>query len=176
MPGLPWPTFSGCSNSANANSFLRKIRALKNNTLCDDTQYLHDLSPTESGRVHDKKVADEYPVHLPAGRVLRQDLVFLGHRPPGVLVEMPYKKPPKGELTFSQQLYNQLLSPLRVVIEHIEHVHRGIKRFRMVCDKVRVRGDWFRDSVMVVACGLHNLRVRSPYRAYLAHERANLEK
>ena len=140
--------------------------------MCDDTQYLHYLSPTESGRMHDKKVADEYPLHLPAGSVLRQDVGFLGHRPPGVPVEMPYKKPPKGELTFSQQLYNQLLSPLRVVIEH---VHRGINRLRMVRDKLRVRGDWFRDTVMVVACGLHNLRVRSPHRAYLARERVNLD-
>ena len=146
---------------------------MKNNTLCDDTQYLHYLSPTESGRVHDKKVADKYPLHLPAGSVLRQDLGLLGHRPSGVLVEMPHKKPPKGERTFSQLLYNQLLSPLRVVIEH---VHSGIKRVRMVKDKLRVRGDWFRDTVMVVACGLHNLRVRSPHRAYLAHEHANFAK
>ena len=57
----------------------------------------------------------------------------------------------------------------------IEHVHRGIKRLRMVRDKLRVRGDWFRDTVMVVACGLHNLRVRSPHRAYLARERVNLD-
>jgi len=28
---------------------------------------------------------------------------------------------------------------------------------------------------MVVACGLHNLRVRSPHRAYLTRERANLD-
>ena len=141
-------------------------------TLCDDTQYLHYLSPTESGRTHDKKVATECPVYLPAGSVLRQDLGLLGHRPPAVLVEMPHKKPPKGELTFAQLLYNQMLSPLRVVIEH---VHSGIKRLRMVRDKVRVRGDWFRDIVMRVACGLHNLRVRSPYRAYLALKRAKLD-
>lgn len=57
----------------------------------------------------------------------------------------------------------------------IEHVHSGIKRLRMVKDKVRVRGDWFRDTVMVVACGLHNLRVRSPHRAYLAHLPAKLD-
>ncbi|MFD2784628.1 transposase family protein [Hymenobacter rubripertinctus] len=146
---------------------------MKNNTLCDDTQYLHYLSPTESGRVDDKKVADEYPLHLPAGSVLRQDLGFVGHYPPGVGVEMPHKKPPKGELSFSQLIYNQMLSPLRVVIEH---VHSGIKRVRMVKEVVRVRGDWFRDTVMVVACGLHNFRVRSPHRAYLAPERANLVK
>ena len=78
------------------------------------------------------------------------------------------KKPPKRELTFSQQLYHQLLSPLRVVIELIEHAHRGIKRLRMVADTVRLRGEWRRDAVMVVACGLHTLRVRSPLRAYSA--------
>ncbi len=28
-------------------------------TLCDQTQFVHYLSPTEGGRVHDKKLADE---------------------------------------------------------------------------------------------------------------------
>ena len=85
-------------------------------TLCDTAQYVHYLSPTEGGRQHDKRLADDYPLHLPAGCVLRQDLGLLGHAPAGVVVEMPHKKPPKQELTFSQKLYNQLLSPLRVVI------------------------------------------------------------
>lgn len=40
-------------------------------TLCDVTQYVHCLSPTEGGRQHDKKLADEYSLHLPAGSVLR---------------------------------------------------------------------------------------------------------
>ena len=80
-------------------------------TLCDDTQYVHFLSATEAGRLHDKKLADEYALHLPAGSVLRQDLGLLGHAPAGVLVEMPHKKPPRRELTFAQKLYNQLLSP-----------------------------------------------------------------
>lgn len=139
-------------------------------TLCDQTQFVHFLSPTEGGRVHDKKTADEYPLCLPAGSVLRQDLGLLGHAPAGAVVEMPHKKPPKRELTFSQKLYNHLLSPLRVVIEH---AHSGIKRLRIVKDAVRLRGRWVRDTVMVVACGLHNLRVRSPYRAYRARSHAN---
>lgn len=139
--------------------------------MCDDTQYLYYLSPTESGRQHDKKIADEYPLHLPTGSVLRPDLGLLGHYPAGVVVEMPHKKPPKQELTFSQKLYNQLLSPLRVVIEH---AHSGIKRLRMVKDPLRIRREWWRDTVMVVACGLHNLRVLSPHRAYLTHQRASL--
>ncbi|SHM06145.1 transposase family protein, partial [Hymenobacter psychrotolerans] len=92
-----------------------------------------------------------------------QDLGLVGHTPAGVVVEMPHKKPPKRELTFAQQLYNHLLSPLRVVIEH---AHSGMKRLRMVQDTLRLRGQWRRDTVIVVACGLHNLRVRSPLRLY----------
>lgn len=118
--------------------------------------------------MHDKKIADDYPLHLPAGSVIRQDLGFMGHQPEGILVEMPYKRPRKGELTFSQLLYNQMLSPLRVVIEH---ANSGIKRLRMIKDTLRLHSEWFRDTGMVVACGLHNLRVSSAQRAYLAHER-----
>ncbi len=139
-------------------------------TLCDQTQFVYFLSPTEGGRIHDKKMADEYALRLPVGSVLRQDLGLLGHAPAGVLVEMPHKKPPKQELTFAQKLYNQLLSPLRVVIEH---AHSGIKRLRMAADTLRLRGEWARDTVMVVACGLHNLRVRSLHRAYLRRPPAN---
>ena len=66
-----------------------------------------------------------------------------------------------------------MLSPLRVVIEH---AHSGIKRLRVVADTLRLRGEWIRDRVMVVACGLHNLRVTSPHRAYLAHPPVKLLK
>ena len=61
--------------------------------------------------MHDKKIADAYPLLLPVGSVLGQDLGLVGHHPAGVLVEMPHKKPKNGELTFSQLLYNQILSP-----------------------------------------------------------------
>jgi len=46
-------------------------------------------------------MADEYPLHLPAGSVLRQDLGLLGHAPAGVVVERPHKKPPERKLTFA---------------------------------------------------------------------------
>ena len=118
--------------------------------------------------MHDKKIADEYPLGLPLGSVLRQDLGFMGHYPTGVLIEMPHKKPRNGALSFSQLLFNQMLSPLRVVIEH---TNSGIKRLRMIKDTIRLHGEWFRDTVMAVACGLHNFRVESAQRAYLAYKR-----
>jgi len=115
-------------------------------------------------------MADECPLQLPAGSVLRRDPGLLGPAPAGVVGELPHKKPPKQELTFAQKLCNQLLSPLHVVIEH---AHSGIKRLRMGKDPVRLRGEWVRDTVMVVACGLHHLRVVSAHRAYLVRPLAN---
>ena len=46
----------------------------------------------------------------------------------------------------------------------------------MVADTLRLPGEWVRDTVMVmaVACGLHNLRVSSPHRAYLTHPPVDL--
>ena len=44
----------------------------------------------------------------------------------------------------------------------------------MVADTLSLRGEWVRDTVMVVACGLHNLRVSSPHRAYLTYPPVNL--
>ena len=42
------------------------------------------------------------------------------------------------------------------------HAHNGIKRLRMAQDTLRLRGEWVRDTVIVITCGLHNLRVTSP--------------
>ncbi|HFA51022.1 MAG TPA: hypothetical protein ENJ95_18580 [Bacteroidetes bacterium] len=142
---------------------------VKNLTLCDNEQYVHYLSPTVPGSQHDKSIADEFPIALPPDSVLKQDLGFLGHAPQGVLVEQPFKKPRGGELGFSKKLYNKLLSSTRIVVEH---ANSGIKRLKIVKDIIRIHSTHFRDLVMVVACGLHNLRVKSPLRSYTSHAHA----
>ena len=136
---------------------------IKNLTLCDDSQYIFYLSAIEVGSCHDKAMADEYPIDLPQGSVLKQDLGFLGHAPEGVIVEVPFKKPRKAELSFSQKLYNKLLSSTRITVEH---ANSGIKRLRIVKDTIRLHTTPIRDRVMVIACALHNLRVKSSVRAY----------
>lgn len=136
---------------------------VKNLVLSDDEQYVHYLSPTFPGSSHDKAIANEFPIVLPPGSVLKQDSGFIGHAPPGVLIEQPFKKPRNGELTFSQKLYNKMLAALRVVIEH---ANSGIKRLKIVKETIRIHSTEIRDKVMVVACGLHNLRVKSPLRSY----------
>ena len=131
--------------------------------LCDDSQYIHYLSPTENGSVHDKKIADEYPILLPFNSVLRQDMGFIGHNPEGIIIEVPFKKSKNKELSFAQSLYNKLLSQTRIVIEH---ANSGVKRLRIVKDTVRLHGFQTRDKIIVVACALHNFRTTNPYRNY----------
>jgi hypothetical protein len=42
----------------------------------------------------------------------------------------------------------------------VEHALAGVKRSRIVKDILRNTKEGWSDLVMVVACGLHNLRVR----------------
>jgi hypothetical protein len=60
--------------------------------------------------MHDKSLADLYPIELPAGSILKQDLGFVGHSPVGVIIEQPFKKPHKQELDFSKKIYNKIFS------------------------------------------------------------------
>ena len=136
---------------------------VKNLLLSDDNQYISYMSPTFSGSTHDMAIAKEFPISLPPDSVLRQDLGFVGHSPVGVHIEQPFKKPKKGELTFAQKLFNKMLAATRVVIEH---ANSGVKRLRIAKDKIRIHATETRDRVMLVACGLHNLRVTNPNRGY----------
>ena len=155
--GIERPIQRNSDGPAQAQEYSGKKKGhrLKNNLLCDDSRLVLYLSPTEPGSVHDKAIADLYPIELPDGSVLRQDLGFLGHRPEGVNIEQPFKKPKGGELTFSQKLYNQMLASTRVVVEH---TNSGVKRLRIIKDTLRIHSSDFRDTVMLVGCALHNFR------------------
>jgi hypothetical protein len=110
------------------------------------------------GSVHDKTIADEYPLILPFGSFLKQDLGFVGHSPNNTTIEIPFKKPKNKELTFSQKIYNKLLSSTRIVVEH---ANSGVKRLKIIKDIVRIHDSWFRDTLISVACALHNFRIIS---------------
>jgi len=49
------------------------------------------LSPTEIGKKHDKKIADENAIAYPAGATLGKDTGFQGYDPKGVLTFQPKK-------------------------------------------------------------------------------------
>ncbi len=60
------------------------------------------------------------------------------------------------ELTEIDKFLNRLISRVRIVVEN---VICGIKRCRIVKDPLRLSKENISDTVMEIACGLHNLRV-----------------
>jgi hypothetical protein len=54
----------------------KKTHNVKNNLLCSPQKRILWLSETFDGHVHDKKIADEQPLSLPAGITLWQDTFY----------------------------------------------------------------------------------------------------
>jgi hypothetical protein len=134
----------------------RKTHTVKNVLLVADRK-VRALSATRPGRVHDKRVTEEEWAgrRFPHGTLLLGDSGFAGYRPTGATLGGPVKARRGEELGALDRRYNLCLSRARVPVEH---VLSGVKRSRIVSDEFRNRKAGFVDTVMELACGLHNLR------------------
>lgn len=128
---------------------------IKHFGLSDTRGYIHFLSPSYEGSVHDKSIWDELDIQT-AGQNLLMDLGFLGAEKGRLDVILPFKKPKNGTLNKVQKQLNQALGSLRV---KVEHAFAGVKRLKIIRNKIRLKGYDRRDLVMQIAVGLHNLRV-----------------
>ena len=111
---------------------------------------------TYHGIVHDKRIMDVQPISLHEDVILWQDLGFLGHHPGKSIVRMPFKKPKGKELSEEQKAANKKTSSFRVIVEH---AICGVKKCRIVKERLRCRKFGFDDLVILIACGLHNFRI-----------------
>ena len=68
---------------------------------------------------------------------------------------MPNKTPKNGELNQEQKIYNRWVSRIRV---RVEHVIGSIKQYRIVKETFRGRLYHKEDTVMFIACALHNFK------------------
>lgn len=134
----------------------KKHHTVKNNVIITADCKVCFLTPTCEGRKHDKRVTDEANYTFPQGSTVCQDTGFQGFRPKNVLILQPKKKPRGGELTPEEKAENQRISSIRI---RIEHAIGGVKRYRIVKDKVRVWKRGFRDQLMETCCALHNFRL-----------------
>ena len=133
----------------------KKTHTVKNNLVVDQQNQILFLSSTYPGSVHDKRLADEAGHCYPDETVLIKDLGYQGYELDNISVLIPHKKPKNGELTKEQKQENTDLSQVRVPVEH---VMAGVKRLNIAKEKIRLRMKGMRDQVMLIACGLHNLR------------------
>jgi hypothetical protein len=123
----------------------------------DEACHVCFLSTTYEGKMPDKSIADLAGYTFPPGSGLYQDMGFQGFVLAGITIVQPKKKPPWGELTPPEKAHNRVISSVRICIEH---AIGGVKRYRMVKDKIRLLKDGIRDSIMETCCGLHNFRLQ----------------
>ena len=134
----------------------KKQHTLKNNVMINTDSKVVFLTSSYEGRVHDKRIADLTDYSLPRGSVLYQDTGFQGFTCPGVRIIQPKKKPKGRDLTDQEKAKNREISSIRI---RVEHAIGGIKRYRIVKEKLRNSKKGFADFVMETCCGLHNFRL-----------------
>ena len=135
----------------------------KNFGICDPRGYIHFLSPSFTGSTHDKPIFDELDIQT-RGVPFLLDLGFLGAEEDETII-LPYKKPKGGQLNPVQKQLNKTISSLRV---KIEHAFAGLKRLKMIKEKIRIPCYMKRQRIVKIAAAIHNLRVsmRNPLLNY----------
>ena len=135
------------------------MHAEKNFGICNPEGRILFLSYSFSGSTHDKAIYDELEIRV--GNVpFLLDLGFVGVDE-NESTKIPFKKPKGKELGIVKKQINRAMSKLRV---KIEHVFAGLKRLRMLKDKIRIPCYAKRQIIVKIAAAIHNLRVeqRSP--------------
>ena len=132
----------------------KKKHTVKNALIVSAACAILFVSPTFSGRIHDKTIADT-SYSIPAGFTLLQDSGYQGYAPLGVEIIQPQKKPKGKELTKEQKERNREISVDRV---RIEHTIGSVKRARIVKDECRLRKN-FVENVFTTCAAMHNFRI-----------------
>ena len=122
-----------------------------------ETCHVCFLSSTCEGKASEKSLAELAGDTLPPGSCLYQEKGFPGFYLPGMTIFQPQKTPRGGELTPPEKATNRRISSISI---RIEHAIGGVKRYRIVKDRIRLLKDGIRDTIMETCCGLHNFRLQ----------------
>ncbi len=134
----------------------KKCHTVKNNLIINETCKVVLLTPSFEGRHPDKHIADMVGYCVPQGSTLSQDTGFQGFVLPDINIIQPKKKPRGRERTNEEKENNRKIASIRI---RVEHAISGVKRCRIVKDKLRNWKKGFCDLVMETCCGLHNFRL-----------------
>jgi hypothetical protein len=133
----------------------KKLHTVKNLAITTAESYIVYLSPSYEGTVHDKAIWDAIDIEQ-APLNLLADLGFMGIEKDYPNAILPYKKPKSKELSDLQKKINHGISKVRV---RVEHAFSGIKRLKIIRNKIRLKTYEVRDRMIRIAAALHNLRV-----------------
>jgi hypothetical protein len=134
----------------------KKTTTRKNIVMTDEKKRILYLSPTKSGRRHDKRLTDKEMLieHIPDDVCSWVDSGFQGIQKQQKNFCIPKKGTKKHPLAPAEKEENKLISSIRV---SVEHAIGGVKRYRVVSETLRNKmNKGFDDLAMVVASGLWN--------------------
>lgn len=138
----------------------KKRHTIKNMAICTTIGALIFLSPTVSGKIHDKKLIQMFEI-TQKNITFYADLAFLNWKPSqDIEVILPHKKPrdtkkEKKKLTQEQKDFNKKHSLIRVKIENL---FARLKTMRILKDTIRNYKKDFKDLVIQTAGSLCNFR------------------
>jgi hypothetical protein len=134
---------------------------MKNTLFCDKSKYVHYLSFTTQGSIHDLElIRIEFNVTFNWFKKFNCiiDLGYLGFDKDYVTKStlIPIKKPKNQQLTDDQKMYNKNVSSERIVIENSIC---GVKRFSSLVNRYRNKIFNFDDLIIRVATGIWNFHL-----------------
>lgn len=142
-------------NQRKTYSGKKKAHTRKNVIIANENKRVLVLSPTKSGRRHDKRIADKFMLgeRIPEHIWILADSGFQGIQNVHINTWLPIKRTKKSLLTIEQKQENTILSHFRVCVEH---TIGGMKRFRAFSEVFRNRLGWLDDTVALLSAGLWN--------------------
>ena len=132
----------------------RKATTRKNIVVSDEKRRILYLSPTKSGRRHDKKLGDKMGLsNLPFEVSAWVDTGFQGLQKNHPNTQIPKKKRRDKPLSEKDKENNRLISSFRVTVEH---AIAGMKRLRSTTNVYRNKRANFDDTLNLLSAGIWN--------------------
>lgn len=137
----------------------KKATTRKTNVVSDEHKRILVVTPTKSGRRHDKRLLDKTHLveHIPPEVAIWTDNGFQGiqHQHPNTV--MPVKATKKRPLTEEQRQSNRTIAGIRVISEH---AIGGMKRLKAAADVYRNRLPNLDDTFTLLAAGIWNFHLQ----------------
>lgn len=138
----------------------KKATTRKTVIVSDEKRRILLLSPTKSGRRHDKRIADKFGLvsNIPQEVVIWTDTGFQGIQKIHPNVVMPKKAVRGKPLTLAEKANNKVISGIRIVSEH---AIGGMKRLKAAADVYRNRLPNLDDTFNLLAAGIWNYHLQT---------------
>ena len=135
----------------------KKTTTRKTIVVNDENKRILFMTPTKSGRRHDKRIIDKIGLAraIPEDVTIWTDTGFQGIQHANTI--MPKKNTKKIKLTDKQKRDNGIISGIRIVSEH---AIGGYKRFKAASDIYRNKLPNMDDKMSVICAGLWNFHLK----------------